>query len=181
MRDVLLLSFTFALSWALALCALDPLPAALKVTSSAFELGAPIPSRHTCDGQDLSPPLAWTGVPPGTRSLALICDDPDAPVGTWDHWVLYNLAPGALGLPEGVTASGTGLPPGTLQGLNGWKTAGYRGPCPPKGKPHRYFFRVYALDGVLGLPAGAPKEKLLEAMKGHVLAQGELMGTYARK
>lgn len=181
MRDQILLMFTFALSWAFALCALNPLPAALKVTSTAFEAGAPIPVRHTCDGQDLSPPLAWTSAPQGTKSFAVICDDPDAPVGTWDHWVLFNLPGGTPGLPEGVAAAGGGLPAGALQGLNGWRTTGYRGPCPPKGKPHRYFFRVYALDIPLSLAGGSSKDKVLEAMKGHVLAKGELMGTYTRK
>ena len=181
MRDLILIFSAFALTWAVALCALDPPSTALKVTSTAFEQGAAIPLKHTCDGQDLSPPLAWAGVPPGAKSLAVVCDDPDAPAGTWDHWVLYNLPADTPGLPEGVAASGTGLPSGTLQGLNGWRTQGYRGPCPPRGGPHRYFFRVYALDTALSLPAGASKEKVQSAMKGHVLAAGELVGRYARR
>ncbi|MEW5870118.1 MAG: YbhB/YbcL family Raf kinase inhibitor-like protein [Chloroflexota bacterium] len=151
----------------------------LQITSSAFSEGGNIPQKYTCDGEDASPPLAWSGVPAGTQSLALIADDPDAPVGTWVHWVLYNIPPDLPGLPEGIakTASveGTGQ-----QGNNGFRKAGYGGPCPPKGKPHRYFFKLYALDTVLGLEAGASKADLEKAMQGHILAQGQLMGLYGR-
>src|SRR5690348_17467172 len=123
----------------------------LKLVSGAFEQGASIPKRHTCEGEDLSPPLAWSGVPAGTRSLALVVDDPDAPDPaapkmTWVHWVLYNLPPTATSLPAGATRAT--LPPGTREANNDWKAAGWRGPCPPVGK-HRYFFKLYALDTVL--------------------------------
>lgn len=149
------------------------------LVSSAFKAGGTIPRVHTCDGADRSPALSWSGLPEGTRSLALVCDDPDAPVGTWDHWVLYNIPPDRSGLPEGIPSADR-LPDGSLHGLNSWKRTGYGGPCPPPGKPHRYFFRLYALDGPLTLPPGSTKRELLQAMKGRVLGQTELMGTYGR-
>ncbi len=147
--------------------------------SPAFQEGGSIPARYTCDGEDLSPPLEWSGVPEGTRSLALVVDDPDAPDPAapkmvWVHWVLYNLPPDSTGLPEGVTA----LPPGTLEGLNDWKRTGWGGPCPPVGR-HRYFFRLYALDTELPDLGTPTRAQLLEAMKGHVLGEAVLMGTYA--
>jgi Raf kinase inhibitor-like YbhB/YbcL family protein len=148
-----------------------------QLTSSAFTAQGAIPRRHTCQGEDLSPPLAWSGNPTGTKSLALIVDDPDAPLGTWVHWVIYDLPPAATALPEGVTAPT--LPVGTREGLNGWKQAGWRGPCPPTGR-HRYFHKLYALDIVLPdlhQPTAAALER---AMAGHVLAQAELVGTYQR-
>jgi Raf kinase inhibitor-like YbhB/YbcL family protein len=154
----------------------------LTLTSSAFGNKGAIPPIHTCDGKDVSPPLAWTDVPPTARSLVLIVDDPDAPDPkapkvTWVHWLLYNLPPSVAGLPQGVTARQ--LPPGTKQGLNDWKRAGYGGPCPPIGR-HRYFHKLYALD--IELPdLGQPnKAKLEAAMKGHIIAQAELVGTYER-
>lgn len=157
----------------------------LVLTSSAFAEGGEIPSRYTCEAetQEISPPLAWQGLPPGTRSLALIADDPDAPDPqapkmTWVHWVLYNLPSDSSGLPEAVAPQD--LPPGTLQGLNDWKKTGYGGPCPPIGR-HRYFFKLHALDIVLpdlGTPTKAGLEK---AMGGHVLARAELVGTYEKK
>jgi Raf kinase inhibitor-like YbhB/YbcL family protein len=153
--------------------------AALRVTSPAFRDGAPIPAKHTCDGADVSPALAWEGTPKGTRSLALICDDPDAPGGTWVHWVLFCLPPSAKGLPEGVRKV-VGLPDGSRQGLSDFKRTGYGGPCPPAGKPHRYFFKVYALDAALDLQGAVTKARLEAAMKGHILAQGALVGTYRR-
>ncbi|MFZ5434326.1 MAG: YbhB/YbcL family Raf kinase inhibitor-like protein [Calditrichota bacterium] len=152
---------------------------ALVIKSNAFENGATIPKKYTCDGQDLSPPLSWTGIPEETKSLALICDDPDAPMGTWTHWVLWGLPPSAPALPEGVPADSV-LPGGMYQGLNSWPKAGYGGPCPPPGKPHRYFFKLYALDNVPELPTSANKAGLENAMKGHILDEAQVMGTYGR-
>jgi Raf kinase inhibitor-like YbhB/YbcL family protein len=153
----------------------------LTLSSSAFFHQGRIPKKYTCDGEDVSPPLAWTGVPAGTKSLALIVDDPDAPDPqapkmTWVHWVLYNIPPSANGLPEAV---GTRLPPGTLEGLNDWKHTGYGGPCPPIGR-HRYFHKLYALDTVLPDLKRPTKAQLEKAMEGHVLAVAELIGTYQR-
>jgi Raf kinase inhibitor-like YbhB/YbcL family protein len=155
---------------------------ALALTSTAFQPSGAIPPVYTCQGKDISVPLEWSGLPAGTRSLALIVDDPDAPDPavpkmTWVHWVLYNIPPAATGLPEGVHARS--LPAGTLEGSNDWGRTGYGGPCPPVGR-HRYFFKLYALDVVLP-DLGTPDKKRLErAMKGHVLAQQELVGTYAK-
>jgi Raf kinase inhibitor-like YbhB/YbcL family protein len=143
-----------------------------QITSAAFEEGATIPMKYTCDGQDISPPLEWSGTPEGTRSLVLISDDPDAPVGTWVHWVLFDLPADTNSLPEGAQDLGT-------DGNNSWRRPGYGGPCPPSGT-HRYFFKLYALDTVLNLEAGASKEEVEKAMQGHILAQGELMGKYER-
>ena len=151
---------------------------AITVTSTAFEEAGSIPAKYTCDGEDVSPPLAWIGVPEGTKSIALICDDPDAPMGTWVHWVLYNLPADAAGLPEGVPAEKT-LPTGARQGTSDFKKIGYGGPCPPRGT-HRYYFKLYALDATVDLAPGATKRQLLRAMEGHVLAQGQLMGRYKR-
>ncbi|MCH8205387.1 MAG: YbhB/YbcL family Raf kinase inhibitor-like protein [Chloroflexi bacterium] len=153
--------------------------ASIVVTSTAFSEGAAIPIKYSCDGDDVSPPLSWTGVPEGTRSLALISDDPDAR-GTWVHWVLYGITADVDGLSEAVvTADVTAM--GAKNGTNDFKRLGYGGPCPPKGSPHRYFFKVYALDVELDLDSGAKKKELLEAMEGHVLARGQLMGTYQRQ
>ena len=154
----------------------------LTLTSSVFEHRNTIPAAYTCDGRNISPPLAWSGVPPGTRSLVLIVDDPDAPDPaapkmTWVHWVLYNIPTTADGLPEAVTA--TALPPGTLEGLNDWKRTGYGGPCPPIGR-HRYFHKLYALDTVLPDLAHPTKARLETELRGHVLAQAELIGTFER-
>ncbi len=154
----------------------------MSITSPSFVSGGTIPRRYTCDDEDISPPLAWQDVPDGTRSLALIVDDPDAPDPAaprmvWIHWVLYNLPPGTEGLPEAVAASD--LPGSTLEGLNDWKRAGYGGPCPPIGR-HRYFHKLYALDTVLDDLGSPTSVELLAAMKGHVLAEAVLMGTYQR-
>ena len=154
----------------------------LALASPAFAPGADIPSLFTCEGSDISPPLEWTGVPDGTRSLVLIVDDPDAPDPsapkmTWVHWVLYDLPPGARSLPEGVAPSD--LPAGTREGRNDWKRTGYGGPCPPIGR-HRYYHKLYALDVVLGDLGSPTKAEVEKAMKGHVLAQAELMGTYQK-
>jgi Raf kinase inhibitor-like YbhB/YbcL family protein len=154
----------------------------LILQSSAFAAGAPIPAKHTCEGADLSPPLHWSGVPAGTRSLVLIVDDPDAPdpqapKTTWVHWVVYNLPATILHLDEG--AGGGKLPAGAEQGLNDWKRQGYGGPCPPIGR-HRYFHKLYALDTVLKGIAKPTKAAVEAAMRGHILAQAELMGTYQK-
>ncbi len=151
----------------------------LAITTTAFSQGGAIPKIHTCDGADSSPELSWSGVPAGVRSFALIADDPDAPVGTWTHWIIWNIPPQATHLPGGVAKDAT-LSDGTRQGRNDFQRLGYGGPCPPPGKPHRYFFRPYALDATLDLRAGAGRDELERAMKGHVLAQGELMGRYGR-
>jgi Raf kinase inhibitor-like YbhB/YbcL family protein len=144
----------------------------MRLSSPAFADGEIIPARHTCDGPDLSPPLAIEDIPEGTTALALIMEDPDAPRGTWDHWVAYDI-PVAGTVPEGVPSLGT-------PGHNTARRTGYSGPCPPSGV-HRYFFRVYALDARLGLPEGADKQQVLAATKGHVLAEATLMGCYSRR
>ncbi len=154
----------------------------LVLKSTAFENGDGIPSKYTCQGKDISPPLAWTGVPESARSLILIVDDPDAPDPrapkmTWVHWVLYNMPPEVSGLPEGIVSAK--LPPGTEEGLNDWKRTGYGGPCPPIGR-HRYFHKLYALDTVLQGMKTPTKAKLEAAMKGRVVAQTELVGTYEK-
>ncbi len=149
-----------------------------ELTSTAFAAGQPIPRQYTCDGENVSPPLQWSDPPQGTQSLALNCDDPDAPAGTWVHWVLYNLPAKTRTLAEAIPATAD-LPDGSRHGKNGWGRLGYGGPCPPSGT-HRYFFKLYALDTVLGLASGADKNQLLQAMQGHILAQTELMGTYKR-
>jgi Raf kinase inhibitor-like YbhB/YbcL family protein len=153
---------------------------AMTISSNAFREGEAIPRHFTCDGEDVSPPLSWIEVPKEARSLALICDDPDAPAGTWVHWVLWNLPPSTPTLPEGVPKEAR-LPGGIQQGKNSWPRTGYNGPCPPPGKPHRYFFKLYALDTELSLPDGGGKSAVENAMKGHILAQAQLIGTYGRK
>ena len=152
----------------------------LTLTSAAFRDGETIPVVHTCDGEDLSPPLAWSGAPVETRSFALICDDPDAPRGTWVHWLLWNLPADAVELGQGIPPRPE-LPSGARQGLNDGGDLGYSGPCPPPGPPHRYFFRLHALDTSLNLPPGVNRSDSEAAMGGHVLAQGSLMGTYGRR
>ena len=152
----------------------------MTITSPSFAHDREIPPRYTCDGQNISPPLAWNGVPAATKSLALIVDDPDAPDPaspkiTWVHWVLYNIPPATDGLPESVA----GLPAGTLQGVNDWHSTGYGGPCPPIGK-HRYFFKLYALDTVLPDLKHPAKSMLERSMRGHVIGQAELVGYYQR-
>jgi len=154
----------------------------LKITSPAFADNAAIPAKYTCEGEDVSPPLEWSGDPEGTKSLVLIVDDPDAPDPaaprmTWVHWVLYNLPPVAPALVEGA-ATGA-LPDGTEDGINDWKRAGYGGPCPPIGR-HRYFFKLYALDAVLSGLNAPTKAKVEAAMQGHVLAEAQLVGTYEK-
>ena len=150
----------------------------IKLTSSAFKEGEAIPRQYTCDGIDISPPLEWTGVPKSAKTIALIADDPDAPSGRFVHWVLYNLPAENIGLVENVPAT-ENVKGGGIQGKNGFEKIGYGGPCPPSGT-HRYFFKIYALDNELPLKAGATKAEVEKAMQGHIVAQGQLMGTYSR-
>jgi Raf kinase inhibitor-like YbhB/YbcL family protein len=151
----------------------------INLSSTAFQEGETIPKQYTGDGKDVSPPLTWADPPEGTKSFVLICDDPDAPRGTWTHWVLYNLPADQRKLDEGVPTDES-LANGAKQGKNDFGKVGYGGPAPPRGKPHRYFFRLYALDTTLGLPAGATRDKVVGAARGHVLAEGQLMGHYGR-
>jgi len=150
----------------------------VKLTSAVFEQGGLIPATYTCDGRDVSPPLAWSGAPDHTKSFALISDDPDAPMGTWVHWVAWNIPGTTTALEENVPKKET-LPNGMKQGTTDFRRIGYGGPCPPSGT-HRYFFKVYALDTNLNLPARTTKKELERAMQGHILAQAELMGKYKR-
>ncbi len=151
----------------------------MELKSPVFAHGAPIPSEYACDGKDVSPPLSFTGTAQGARSLALIADDPDAPSGTWIHWVAWNIPPGTRSLPANLPKKDA-LQDGTRQGINDFQRAGYGGPCPPSGT-HRYFFRLYALDAMLDLPATTTRKDLDRAMRGHILAQAELLGTYSRR
>jgi len=184
---------TYYLLWAILFALLtacsagdDSVPAvaeevsmSMELTSPSFKNGEAIPRKYSCDGQDISPPLRWKNLPDGAASLALIMDDPDAPGRTWVHWVLLNLPASMNELPENITSEPE-LPGGGSQGNNSWNRTGYGGPCPPGGT-HRYFFKLYALDTQLELSAGATKEEALKAMEGHILAQGEIMGTYTRQ
>jgi Raf kinase inhibitor-like YbhB/YbcL family protein len=155
--------------------------AKVTVTSPAFEAGRAIPAKYSCQGEDISPPLKWEGAPADTKSFALICDDPDAPGGTWVHWVIYNLPAATSSLPENMPKSEF-LQNDAIQGANSFNKTGYGGPCPPAGKAHRYFFKVYALDkGFIVKKGQLGKDELLAAMRGHILAQGQLMGTYKRQ
>jgi Raf kinase inhibitor-like YbhB/YbcL family protein len=151
---------------------------AITITSSGFTEGAMIPKKNTCDADDISPDLKWSGVPKEAKSLALICDDPDAPAGTWVHWVLFNIPADVNMLPAGIPADAA-LKNGSRHGQNDFRKLGYGGPCPPGGT-HRYFFKVYALDTVLSLDSGSTKAQVVAAMKGHILAEGQLMGKYKR-
>ena len=151
----------------------------MEIKSQAFPRGGSIPATYTCDGQDVSPPLSWSAPPAGTKSFALISDDPDAPAGTWVHWVMWNIPAGANSLEENVPKKDT-LPGGAKQGTTDFRRIGYGGPCPPSGT-HRYFFKLYALDTTPNLPPSTTRRDLEKAMQGHVLAQAEWMGTYTRK
>lgn len=153
---------------------------AMELKSPAFQNGGVIPKRYTGEGLDVSPPLVWSGEPAGTKSFALICDDPDAPGKTWVHWVLYGIPPTAHELKEGIPKQGV-LSDGMLQGKTDFGDVGYGGPMPPPGKPHRYMFKLYALDTVLSLKPAITKADLLKAIEGHVLKESLLMGTYQRK
>jgi len=146
---------------------------AIKLTSAAFSEGGTILRKYTCDAENVSPPLSWSGLPDGTMSLAFIMDDPDAPAGTWVHWVLYDIPPDQKDFKEGIKGVG-------VEGKNTSGKLGYGGPCPPKGPAHRYYFKIYALDKNLDLNTGATKGDLEKAMRGHILAQGQLMGRYQR-
>ena len=150
---------------------------AFQLTTTAFRDGSSIPKKFTCDGPDVSPALSWGDPPAGTKSLAISCDDPDAPGGTWVHWVLYDLPPDTRKLPEAL-AKDHQLKNGALQGRNDFGKIGYNGPCPPRGSEHRYFFKIYALDSKTGLKAGATKSDLERAMNKHVLAQAQFVGRY---
>lgn len=164
-----------------AQCTAQP-PAArseFKLTTSAFAPGRTIPARFTCSGENVSPALSWTSPPDGTRSLALIVEDPDAPAGTWVHWVVYDLPAQLRRLPENLPHAER-LANGGRQGINDFRKTGYGGPCPPRGKPHRYFFLLYALDAPLDLPARATRSQVDAAMRGHILAEARLMGRFGR-
>ncbi|HEV8523131.1 MAG TPA: YbhB/YbcL family Raf kinase inhibitor-like protein [Terriglobales bacterium] len=181
---VLLLPMSLAVSPAMFLILSSPLAAGrsavnFTVKTTAFQAGGDIPKKYTCEGPDVSPPLTWSEPPAGTQSFALIADDPDAPVGTWVHWVAYDLSASARQLQEGVPKSEE-VPGGGRQGTNDFRRIGYGGPCPPPGNPHRYYFKLYALDTQLNLQPGATKKEVEKAMKGHVLAQAEVMGRFRR-
>lgn len=151
----------------------------IKITSTAFAEGGMIPAKYTCDGADVSPPLQWDAVPEGTKSIALINDDPDAPMGTWVHWVIFNIPADVKELGENIPTDKI-LSNGAKQGINDFRRIGYGGPCPPGGT-HRYFFKIYTLDAEIDLDAGANKEQLLQAMEGHIIGQGQLIGKYTRQ
>lgn len=176
--------FMLLFSCALILAGCGEVPAApsgmpaLALTSPAFVAGEAIPTTYTCDGEDISPPLQWDAPPAGTQSFVLIMDDPDAPAGTWVHWVLFNIPAEARGLDGGIPSE-PALADGARHGNNSWRRPGYGGPCPPSGT-HRYYFRLYAVDMSLDLAPGATKADVLAAIEGHILAQGELIGTYSR-
>jgi Raf kinase inhibitor-like YbhB/YbcL family protein len=178
----------FAVSWSLSTnsnhaIALASAPGAgdmaFVISSGSFPNNGDIPRKFTCDGDDISPQLSWSHIPPGTRSLALIADDPDAPVGTWTHWVLFDVPPSTTALAEGLSKAGE-LPDGSRQGNSDSGKTGYGGPCPPPGKPHRYFFKLYALDRKTGLKPGAARPELEKAMQGHTLGEAQWMGKYRR-
>jgi Raf kinase inhibitor-like YbhB/YbcL family protein len=161
---------------------MQPPPSAkqMQLTSAAFKNNESIPQQYTCEGKNISPPLAWTGAPAGTRSFVLIVDDPDAPHGVWTHWVVFDLPADTMGLPEDTPRSQS-ITGNAKQGTNDFKQVGYGGPCPPPGKSHRYYFKLYALDSMLDLKPGSSKKQVEAALANHVLAQGQLIGTYQRK
>jgi len=150
----------------------------MQISSSVFNPGEMIPSKYTCDGLDITPPLIWKEIPPGVKSMALIMDDPDAPAGTWVHWVIFNIPAVSGGLKENFPRE-SAMADGTLQGSNSWGQIGYGGPCPPSGA-HRYFFRLFALDCILELDAGARKDELFKVMSGHILQEAQMFGKYQR-
>ena len=181
----LLLAATLLGCFVTAGCSQEPKSAAghvvkIQLTSAAFADGQPIPVKYTADALDISPPLAWVNAPAGTKSFALIADDPGAPGGDWTHWVIYDLPPTTASLGEDQLKVAQ-FSNGAKQGLNDFKKPGYNGPAPPPGKVHRYYFKLYALDAMTGLAPGATKADLLKAMDGHVLGEGKLMGTYQRQ
>ena len=150
------------------------------ISTTSFPLEGSIPKKYTCDGKDVSPELSWAGAPQGTKSFALIVDDPDAPAGTWNHWLIWNIPTSQHELNEGASRSHA-ITENARQGQNDFRKIGYNGPCPPPGKPHRYYFKLFALDTELTLPAGSDRKQLDTAIRGHVLAQSELMGRYGRE
>lgn len=150
----------------------------ISLKSGSFKEGGFIPKKYTCDGENISPPLEWNGTPEGTKSIAIICDDPDAPMGTWVHWVIYNIPSSVNNLKENIPPEKV-LEDGTIQGKNDFKKTGYGGPCPPNGI-HRYYFKIYALNTALALTPGLTKGELLHAMEGHIISEGRLMGKYSR-
>jgi Raf kinase inhibitor-like YbhB/YbcL family protein len=154
-------------------------PAKMEIKTPSFQTGAEIPRKFTCDGEDVSPAIAWEGAPAGAKAFALIVDDPDAPSGTWVHWVIYDLPGETRALAEAEPAMES-LPGGAMQGLNDFRKVGYGGPCPPRGPAHRYFFKLYALDAPTNLKPRATKQQLLDAIKGHIVGAAELMGRYQR-
>jgi hypothetical protein len=151
----------------------------LALSTTVFAAGAAIPPVYTCVGEDISPPLTWNEAPEGTKSIAVLCDDPDAPIGTWSHWVLFNLPPETTELREGMPTDPE-LPNGAVQGMNDFGRHGYGGPCPPHGQQHRYYFKVFALDTMLPLDEQARSADVEQAMEGHILARGEWMGTFKK-
>lgn len=155
-------------------------PSTFSISSPAFDNGGMIPEKYTCDGANLSPELRWTALPQNTQSLALVVEDPDAPMGTFIHWVIYNIAPNLNGLPSGVSEGPQVAGVGT-QGVNSFRRVGYGGPCPPKGPAHRYYFKLYALDLAPNLESRLNADDLQRTIKGHILAQAEWMGRYQRK
>lgn len=175
---VLTVIVCFCIGWFPAPCLSQETRGKIDIQSPAFQDGGAIPKLYTCKGKNVSPPLSWSSVPTGTASIALVVDDPDAPKGTYDHWVVFNLPPDSKGLPEAVPP-GKKLSNGAEQGVTTNRKNGYLGPCPPSGT-HRYFFRLYALDKKTDLKSGATKSELLKAMQGHVLAEGQLMGTFSK-
>jgi Raf kinase inhibitor-like YbhB/YbcL family protein len=180
MKSIFLLVLASTACFALnGVCTPGGAPVSLELTSPDFPSGGNIPKQFTCDGSDVSPALQWNALPASTQSFALIADDPDAPVGTWVHWVLFNLPANLRALPQSFPKTEKSSD-GTLQGRNDFGKIGYGGPCPPSGKPHRYFFKLYALDAKLELNPGASKKDVESAMQGHIFAQGEYMGRYSR-
>ena len=153
--------------------------AALTISSSAFQNGQPVPQKYSCDGENISPALSWSAGPSQTRCFALVCEDPDAPHGTFIHWVMYNIPSSSTGLPENVKKTDA-LPDGTRQGKNGAGQMGYTGPCPPPGKLHHYHFKLFALDAMCNVPGTPDRDQLMSAIQGHIIAQGETVGTYQR-
>jgi Raf kinase inhibitor-like YbhB/YbcL family protein len=173
-KEIAVTAFIFFIN-----CYLPEHVVVLKIESPLFKEGELIPSKYTCDGENISPPLIWKDAPEGTKSFALICDDPDAPVGDWVHWVIYNIPAEDHELKEGASSKKL-LPKGSVEGITDFRKTGYGGPCPPSGI-HRYFFKLYSLNTILHLPAGTTKNKLLEAMQGHIISQAALIGKYSRK
>lgn len=151
----------------------------MDLESKSFKNRGYIPEKYTCDSSDISPELRWSDAPPATKSFAIICDDPDAPMGTWVHWVIFNIPAQKNSLKENISKVSI-LPSGIIQGMNSYRSFGYRGPCPPSGKPHRYFFKLYALDTILSLSQSPTKDELLKAMDGHILSTTQIIGLYKR-